>query len=56
MILLRKFNEKEILEIVAKYASDSLPDSSHGIIDAKYNKKNVEVYFIESHTQSEIPS
>lgn len=58
MILLRKFNAKEILETVAKFASDSLPKNKHGYIDAKYNKKKntIEVYFIENLDNSKIPS
>lgn len=57
MILLRKFSEKEVLEIVARYACENLPETSHGVIEAKYNKKNgIQVYFIESKTESEIPS
>ncbi len=57
MILLRKFNNKEILEIISKHACDSLPDKSVGVIDAVFNKKHeIEVYFIESIESSEIPS
>ena len=58
MILLRKFNEEEILEAVAKFASDSLPKDKQGYIDAKYDKKNhtIEVYFIENLDNSKILS
>ena len=57
-MLLRKFNEKEILQIVAEFASNSLPDEKHGFIDAKYNKKShiIEIYFIENMNSSKIPS
>jgi len=56
MILLRKFNEKEVLEIVARYACENLPDLSHGVVEAKYNKNGIQVYFIESKNESEIPA
>lgn len=57
MLLLRKFNKKEILEIVAKYACESLPENSHGVVDAKFNKKNeIEVYFIQNSDSTEILS
>lgn len=56
--MLRKFNETEILEIVAKYASESLPENFHGLIDGKYDKKTsiIEIYFIQSTDSSDISS
>lgn len=56
MILVKKFSEKEVLEIIAKHASEELPKTSKGIIEAKYTKDNeINVYFIEQQ-KNEVPS
>jgi hypothetical protein len=56
MILLRKFNKKEILEAVVKIACESLPEDSSGVVDAKYKNGSIEVYYIQEQESSNIPS
>jgi hypothetical protein len=49
MLLSRKFSEKEVLEIIAKYAVEALPEKLKGMVEAKYtNNGGIEVYFIEN--------
>ncbi len=49
MLLSRKFSEKEVLEIVAKYAVEALPEKLKGMVEAKYtNNGGIEVFFIEN--------
>lgn len=48
MLLSRKFSEKEVLEIIAKYAVEALPEKLKGMVEAKYTKNGIEVFFIEN--------
>lgn len=56
MLLSRKFSDKEILEIIAKYAVEALPEKLKGMVEAKYIKNGIEVYFIENISESNISS
>lgn len=57
MLLSRKFSEKEVLEIIAKYAVEALPEKLKGMVEAKYtNNGGVEVFFIENTNSDSIDS
>jgi len=56
MVLSRKFSDKEILEIVAKYAVEALPQKLKGMVDAKFTKNGIEVFFIENQSDLSISS
>ena len=52
MLLSRKFSNEEVLEIIARYAVDALPEKLKGMVEAKYTKQGVEVFFIENKNSS----
>lgn len=53
MLLSRKFSEKEVLEIIARYAVEALPEKLKGMVEAKYTKQgSIEVFFIENQNSS----
>lgn len=56
MVIIRKFKDEDILKILIERASDSLPNESKGILEARFNKDDsVDVFFIENKTTS-VPS
>ena len=57
MVLSRKFSKKEILEIIARYAVEALPEKLKGMVEAKYIKgDDIEVFFIENQSDTSISS
>jgi hypothetical protein len=53
MVMIRKFTEKEILEIVSKYACKSLPEKSDGTVEAQFNSNfEIEVFFVDKETNN----
>jgi hypothetical protein len=48
MILVKKFTEKDILEILIQHASNSLPNEAQGTLEARFKDDDtVEIYFIQ---------
>jgi len=52
MNLIKSYNKKEVLVVIAEHAGSNLPKDSKGILTAKFLKDgSVEVYFIKEENQ-----
>lgn len=48
MILMKRLNSKQVLEILGDVAKDSLPNKKEGTLHLRYDDEDgVEIYFIE---------
>ncbi len=56
MVFVKKFNKKEILEIVALAAAETLPPEKKGVVEAFYvkgGKGSIEVQFLPYNKDTE---
>lgn len=48
MVIVKKFNDMDILRILIERAADSLPEESKGKLEARFNEDDsVDVFFLQ---------